>query len=232
MNIVLATLAMALSAAIATTEPPTTTPASAPSTTAAPSTAPLTTAPIPAGYVPLVDDTDSIVIAVPEAWTDVDTAPKGATQRPYIAASPDLESFLTSFDTPGVQYAAFPFTADPLSLIAQFGLREGCEMLEVKTYDDQFFVGAVQIGTNCGPNAMTWNMVVANPADESFTALLQVKTANAEELRTILLTFNYPGSSPRDPNATTTTTTPGTTTTTTPGATTTTAPAATTTTAG
>ncbi len=77
-NIVLATLAMALSAAIATTEPPTTTPASAPSTTAAPSTAPLTTAPIPAGYVPLVDDTDSIVIAVPEAWTDVDTAPKAA----------------------------------------------------------------------------------------------------------------------------------------------------------
>ena len=64
----------------------------------------------------------------------------------------------------------------------------------------------MQIGTNCGPNAMTWNMVVANPADESFTAVLQVKTANAEELRSILLTFNYPGSSPRDPNATTTTT--------------------------
>ena len=124
-------------------------------------------------------------------------------------------------------YAAFPFTADPLSLIEQFGLREGCETLEVKTYDDQFFVGAVQIGTNCGPNAMTWNMVVANPADESFTALLQVKTANAEELRRILLTFNYPGSSPRDPNATTTTASAPTTTT----ATATTAPATSTTTA-
>jgi hypothetical protein len=207
-NIVLATIALALSAATSpTTEPPTTTPSSTAPTTTAPSAAPSTTAPIPDGYVPLVDDTDSIVIAVPEAWTDVDTAPKGATQRPYIAASPDLESFLITFDTPGVQYAAFPFTADPLSLIAQFGLREGCEMLEVKTYDDQFFVGAVQSGTNCGPNAMTWNMVVANPADESFTALLQVKTANAEELRTILLTFNDPDATPRDPNATSTTTT-------------------------
>ena len=68
------------------------------------------------------------------------------------------------------------------------------------------FVGVVQIGTNCGPNAMTWNMVVASPADESFTAVLQVKTANEDELLTIRRTFNYPGSTPRDPNATSTTT--------------------------
>ena len=145
------------------------------------------------------------MIAVPEAWTDVDTAPKvdaDGTPRPYIAASPNLESFLNSFDTPGVLYAAFPFTADPLTLVEEFGLREGCETFEVKTYDDPVFVGAVQIGTNCGPNAMTWNMVVASPADESFTAVVQVKTADAEELQTILLTFNYPGSTPRDPNAT------------------------------
>jgi hypothetical protein len=234
-NIVLATLAMALSAATPpTTDPPTTTPSSTAPTTTAPNTAPSTTAPIPAGYVPLVDDTDSIVIAVPEAWTDVDTAPKAdaeGTPRPYIAASPNLESFLGSFDTPGVLYAAFPFTADPLVLVQEFGLREGCETFEVRTYDDQFFVGAVQIGTNCGPNAMTWNMVVASPADESFTAVVQVKTANADELRTALLTFNYPEAAPRDPNATTTTGAPMTTTsgptttgapTTTPGPTTTT----------
>jgi hypothetical protein len=208
-NIVLATLAMALSAAAPpSTEPPTTAPSSTAPTTTAPNTAPSTTAPIPEGYVPLVDDTNSIVLAVPEAWTDVDTAPKAdaeGVQRPYIAASPDLESS-ASFDTPGVLYAALPFTADPLVLIEQLGLREGCETLEVKTYDDPVFVGAVQIGTNCGPNAMTWNMVVANPVDESFTAVVRVSTANPDELRTILLTFNYPGSTPRDPNATTTTT--------------------------
>jgi hypothetical protein len=209
-NIVLATLAAALSAAApSTTEPPITTPPSAAPTTAAPtSTGPTTTAPLPEGYLPLVDDTGAIVIAAPEAWTDVDTAPKDdlveGTLRPYIAASPDIESFLNTFDTPGVLYAASPFTADPLTLVDELGLREGCEALEVKAYDDQFFVGAVQIGTNCGPNAMTWNMVVASPADESFTAVVQVMTANADELRTILLTFNAPGAPARDPNATTT----------------------------
>ena len=125
MNIVLATLAIALSAAApATTEPPST----APTTTAPPSTAPASTAPIPEGYVPLVDDTDSIVIAVPAAWSDVDTAPKADAEgnpRPYIAASPNLESFSNSFDTPGVLYAGFPFTADPLTLLEEFGLRKG-----------------------------------------------------------------------------------------------------------
>lgn len=231
MNIVLATLTMALSAAAPpTTEPPTTTPSSTAPTTTAPNTAPSTTAPIPEGYVPLVDDTDSIVIAVPEAWTEVDSAPKEdaeGTPRPYIAASPDLESFLATFDTPGVLYAAAPFTADPLKLVEEFGLKEGCETFEVTTYDDPVFIGAVQVGTNCGPNAMTWNMVVANPADETFTALLQVQTADAEELLTIRRTFNYPGSTPRDPNSTSTTTSAPTTT----AATTTPAPDATTTTA-
>ena len=97
-------------------------------------------------------------------------------------------------------YIAFPFTADPLTLLEEFGLREGCETFEVTTYDDPVFVGVVQTGTNCGPNAMTWNMVVASPADESFTGVVQVKTANADELLTIRRTFNYPGSTPRDPN--------------------------------
>ncbi len=229
MNIVLAALAMMLSAAApSTTEPPTTTiPSSTtPTTTAAANAAPSTTAPIPPGYVPLVDDTESIVIAVPEAWTDVDTAPKNDADgipRPYIAASPNLASFLGSFDTPGVLYVASPFAADPLTLVEEFGLQEGCETFEVKTYDDPVFVGAVQIGTNCGPNAMTWNMVVANPADESFTAVVQVKTADPDELRTIMLTFNAPGAPARDPSATTTTTAAAAPTTTAAAATTTTA---------
>jgi hypothetical protein len=209
--IVLATLVMALSAAAPpTTEPPTTTPSSTATTATAPSTAPPAAAPIPEGYVWLFDDTESIVIAVPETWSDVDTAPRDdadGNPRPYIAASPNLESSLNSFDTPGVIYAAFPFTADPLVLVDQFGLREGCQAFQVRTYDDPVFIGAMQIGTNCGPDAMTWNMVVASPADESFTAVLQVKSANDEERRTILLTFNYPESSPRDPNSTSTTST-------------------------
>ena len=65
-----------------------------------------------------------------------------------------------------------------------------------QAYDDPVFVGVVQIGTNCGPNAMTWNMVVASPADESFTGVVQVKTADADELRTICSRSTLPGHRP------------------------------------
>ena len=88
MNIVLATLAMALSAAIA--DHGTTDNDAGQRRRRRRQRRALrrsTTAPIPAGYVPLVDDTDSIVIAVPEAWTDVDTAPKG-TRGSSVRTSP------------------------------------------------------------------------------------------------------------------------------------------------
>jgi hypothetical protein len=156
--------------------------------------APPPTEPIPDGYMPLVDDTGSIVIAVPDTWIDVDTAPAvndDGSLRPYIAASPDIESFLASFDTPGAVYAAFPFTTDLMALVADYGLQSGCETLEINLYDDPVFVGIVQVGTNCGPAGMTWNLVVASPADHSFTALMQLQTGNPDELRTLLLTFNY-----------------------------------------
>ena len=134
------------------------------------------------------------MVAVPDTWTDVDTTPvvtETQEQRPYIAAAPDLASFLTSFDTPGVTYTSLPFAPDPLDVVSQYGLPSGCETLEVKTYDDPVFAGVVQVGTDCGPQHMTWNMVVAAPADHAFTALVQVQTLPDDEARDVVLrTFN------------------------------------------
>jgi hypothetical protein len=156
--------------------------------------APPPTVPIPEGYVPLIDDTRTIVVAVPETWTEIDTAPvvtADGSLRPYIAASPDIESFLGTFDTPGVAYAWFPFTTDLGALVDAYGLQTGCETLELNFYDDPVFVGVVQVGSNCGPGGMAWNLVVASPSDDSFTAVVQMQTASLEELQTLRLTFNY-----------------------------------------
>lgn len=170
--------------------------------------------PIPEGYVPVIDATGALVVAVPATWTDVDPQPavRDGVAQPYIAASPDLTSFLTSFDVPGAMYSAFPFTADPLVLLESHGLRAGCATFEVKTYDDPIFVGAVQVGTDCGPNHLTWNMVVASPADRSFTAVVQVQApAGDEAIEIVRRTFNVvPGAVPTfssvpDPVASTTT---------------------------
>ena len=190
---ILATILTALAvASVPPTSPPaspTTTAAAAPTTTGVPQ-------PIPEGYTGITDSTESIVVAVPEAWSDVDIAPaptEGAGEVPYIAASPDLTTFYGDFTTPGVLYAAFPYALNPLDYVEQFGLYDGCETLEVKEYNDPIFVGVIQIGTNCGEAGLTWNMVIASPADHSYTAIVQVQSTDANEIRTVLLTFNTIG---------------------------------------
>jgi hypothetical protein len=133
---------------------------------------------------------------VPETWTDTVTVPwtnEDGSQQPYLVASPDVESFRSTFDTPGVLYSVVPYTDDLLSVFAEYGLQSGCETMEAKTYDDPVFVGIIQIGTDCGDQHLTWNMIVANPVVPTatpFTALLQLQSADPAEIQIILRTFN------------------------------------------
>jgi len=155
-----------------------------------------TAPPLPAGYAPLADDLQIIVVGVPEAWTDIDTTPglnPDGTLRPYLAASTDQDAFFSSFDAPGLLYVALPYTEDLVTVFSEFGLQSGCEQMEAKTYDDPVFVGVIQIGANCGPSGMNWTMVVANPTTVpgTFTALLQVQSTEPAEIQNVLLTFNH-----------------------------------------
>ena len=151
----------------------------------------------------LVDDTGLLTVTVPDTWTDVDTVP-GQTEDglvPWISASPDLELYESTFDVPGMRYIVVPYTDDPASLITDFGMPEGaCVDLEETPYDDGVFVGIAQTGTSCGSaGTASWTLVAASPADEAFTALVQVQAASAaddEALTTILRTFNRTASGP------------------------------------
>ena len=165
-------------------------------------TAPTTTVPgatVPAGYVQLVDDTNHITVTVPNTWTTVQTDPSqndDGTLQPWIfaTAGTDLDNFQNTF-VDGVLYVAYPFAADPTTLMDQFKLTGGCtEITEttdnVQPYSDGVFTGLIQVGTNCGGDGTTWNQVVASPADQSFTAVLQVQTKDPVALQTVLNSFN------------------------------------------
>jgi hypothetical protein len=153
---------------------------------------------IPPGYVELVDDTGTITVVVPETWNDLDTAPgtnEDGTPQPWISAAPDYEAFRTTLTASGFQYFAAPYTADPESLIDEYGMPEGaCDSLEVSPYDDGVFVGVAQLGEGCAETGdTTWVLVVANPSDQSSTAVLQIQSATAaddEAVVMILDTFN------------------------------------------
>ena len=154
---------------------------------------------LPEGYVRLVDDTGLLTVVVPDTWTEVDTAPdvnEDNTPRPYIFASGvDATTFNDTFAS-GLLYVAVPYEVDPESVITSGGLSAGCESIEVQPYEDPIFTGSVQVGTNCGEGGGSWNMIVANPADHSFTAIvqLQIETpADQTACDGVLASFTYAG---------------------------------------
>jgi hypothetical protein len=147
---------------------------------------------VPADFVTLTDDTGTITVGVPNSWTDVDTAPAGVD--PWISAAPDFRAFVTTFDVPGVIFEAVPLTTDTATLARDTGYASVCANEEVVPYDDGVFVGSHLIDTGCGDDGTTaYHVIAANPANQAFTALLDVQITSPDEvpiLDGILATFN------------------------------------------
>jgi hypothetical protein len=151
----------------------------------------------------LVDDTGTISIAVPSAWSLVDTGPAqndDGTPQPWISAT-------TEMFVPRVIYRAFPtgeFNAELLDWSRFDGL---CAPDPLQPYDDGDFAGYVQSFNACGgAGAARIVEVMAIPQTRSFTAYLVISLpGNADDAATLdglLSSFNDASG----PTATTTTT--------------------------
>jgi hypothetical protein len=180
-------------------------------TTAAPFT-------LPAGYQVLVDDTDRIQIAVPPTWTDIDTTAldvDGAVV-PAISAATDLEVWDDTFDAPGVLYAAFPYTADPQTLVDRYALTSGCATTTTVPYSDGVFSGLWGQWAECGLTKLAeWHLIVASPVGQEFTALVVTQLTgpqDQEAFDVVRETFNVTPSAtwPATPAAPATTAVPAT----------------------
>ncbi len=153
------------------------------------------------GYTPIVDDTGRITVEVPNEWSSIDTAPlttDDGSQYPYIQASTDIEAWNTSYDVPGLVYAVTDPVADVATAIADFAPGEGeCATDNgIADYDDGLFVGAYQYWSDCGTSAAGYVVLVANPADASYTAVMAVQIltdADWEALDHAFSTFNVTG---------------------------------------
>jgi hypothetical protein len=152
--------------------------------------------PIPADWVPLVDDTGAITVSVPPTWTDVNTSPftgdDGAT-LPFIAASTDLQVFTDTFDAPGVIFAAETFNADTAAVAEEWGLSSGCANEVSEPYDDNIFVGTHVFYSGCGGGDAEYHVIAANPESQAFTAVVSVQLTGAGEqpvLDGIIASFN------------------------------------------
>ena len=152
---------------------------------AAPTDAPSPAVAIPADFVMLTDDTGTITVGVPSSWADVETWP--LDDGPSIVASTDADQFVDSFDVAGVIYSAWNFT-DATEMIAQgaavvTGALDGCAGEQVLGYDDGVFVGTERVYTGCGSTGVgEYHVIVANPPDHAFTAVLRIKITGPDQL--------------------------------------------------
>jgi hypothetical protein len=144
-------------------------------------------------FVTLTDDSGTIIVDVPSSWTDVDTAPSGG-EFPQIEATPYRQAYYDTFDVPGVTYRAIHFTTDTESLVHNLAIPDLCAHEAVQPYDDGSFVGSHLVDSECGSfGTAEYHVIVANPANQAFTAVVVVQITGPHELpilERILDSFN------------------------------------------
>lgn len=151
------------------------------------------------GYVSLVDDTGQISIDVPTEWSDVDTSPlvlDDGTELPFIIASPSIQGFNDTYDTPGLFYGVLTQpTGDVSGTLASFAPTDTtCVDGGVTPYEDAVFTGEYQIWTGCGGSESIGVVLVASPIDGSgYQAVIGaqvVSEADLDALDQAFATFN------------------------------------------
>lgn len=97
--------------------------------------------------VEVVDDSETISVAVPTTWTDVNGAPDGELRQ--LIAAPDAAAFLAAFDSPGVILVAGDAPAGnggDAGIAGLDGLSgavegDGCVLAAEVPYDDGVYTG-------------------------------------------------------------------------------------------
>jgi len=117
-----------------------------------------------------------LTLTLPAEWTDIDrrawTNAAGETLGPQLIASTNATRFASSFDIPGVYFAATARAPlDVASRLLEFDMSQRCTRGASAAYDDGVYSGTSQIWTNCAATSATNVVVVAVPDDRSFVTI-------------------------------------------------------------
>ena len=160
-----------------------------------------TTEPAPEAYTyaRLVDDAGRITIDAPEPWSDTDLGPwveDGTEIGWQIVASPDLQSFRSSWNQPGLIFGVSEDLAsafNPEQLLDQLSFAGQCDYQGRTSYSDQAYIGFRDDYADCGGTNSTYTVVAAWPPANDVLLLVQFQGVDAERddaaLETALRTF-------------------------------------------
>ncbi|MEO5534429.1 MAG: hypothetical protein ABIR17_04780 [Pseudolysinimonas sp.] len=147
-----------------------------------------------AGYVSVQDDLKVLAVAVPVAWTDIDTAPfddNGGQQWASIAAATNLDDYFAGWSASGVEVGAAPLNPDLtdadlttfLESISDY-LTKACTVDEdAGTYSDPYYAGFESIFEDCGGagSGVEGFAIVAVNTDRTHVIYVRGQIADAAE---------------------------------------------------
>ncbi len=129
-------------------------------------------------YVEVTDDSGSITVQVPAEWADVNGTQWNYDDvliGPALSAAPSLDGFFNTWGTPGVFVAASAdLPVSPTELLDGEDFSGACTFVERLPYDDGLYTGEFDVWEACGEEGSDFLVVVAQPADGSFTILVQI----------------------------------------------------------
>ena len=143
------------------------------------------------GYTVITDDSGLISVSVPVEWTDVlglawhSDAVTGTVEEigPALSAAPDLEAWNASWGTPGVFIGASAlFTTSVEETLDTFFFGESCVLEGRYDYDDGVYTGLYDFYTDCGDEGSLFFNVIAQPADQSWLASIQIVALSDADL--------------------------------------------------
>jgi serine protease Do len=134
-------------------------------------------------FVSVSDDSGLISVSVPAEWSDLNGAPNESF-GPSLYAAPNIDSFLNTFETPGVIIEAtgtrgaadIDATLDELDLSAQ------CTYEGRSPYSDVLYTGSIDLYTNCGGTSTSIFVVAVTPEDGAFLARLLIQAVEPRDL--------------------------------------------------
>ncbi len=133
-------------------------------------------------YVERTDDTGTISVELPAAWTDLSTSTwdhGGENVGVVVVAAPDIGAWRDGWDVPGMFFGAsttLPAAYTPAEFLAESDFSNECGDVVGDAYADALYTGQYQIWRECGPDGdVSLLEVVAEPEDRSFLMLVQVQ---------------------------------------------------------
>lgn len=141
-----------------------------------------------ASFVTVYDDTHTIQVEVPNEWSDTLGVPwsfHGEIVGPAISASADLESFRSTWSTPGVFFGAsstLTATEDVDSLLDSADLSAHCVYEGRSDYADVAYTGKFDLWSDCGRVGTVFLVITAVPSDGSFITYVEIQVVSQADL--------------------------------------------------